>query len=80
MASSTIISFFLFVFFSGSVNSFFTPAASSWGRLQSTSLAVSPQDDGDAKNVMLRREMMQKKSHVWCSSYCITCLCEICEI
>mmetsp|Transcript_18582 Transcript_18582/g.28687 ORF Transcript_18582/g.28687 Transcript_18582/m.28687 type:complete len:256 (+) Transcript_18582:47-814(+) len=60
MASSTIISFFLFIFFFGSVNSFFTPAASSWGRLQSTSLAVSPQDDGNAKNVMLRREMMQK--------------------
>eukprot|EP00985_Skeletonema_marinoi_P027875 scaffold23502_cov117-Skeletonema_marinoi.AAC.3 len=61
MASSTIVSFFLFIFFFGSVNSFFTPAASlSWGRLQSTSLAVSPQDDGNAKNVMLRREIMQK--------------------
>ncbi len=56
MASSTMI-YFLFVFFFGSANAFFIPVASSWERLQSTSLASTPRDDGSA---MLRREVMQK--------------------
>lgn len=54
MVTRTMI-YFLFAFFFGSANAFFTPAASSWER--STSLALTPRDDGSA---MLRREMMQK--------------------
>ena len=51
MAYGRIVSF-LFFFFFGGVNAFFTPAAScERRRLQSTSL--------NAKNFMLRREMMQ---------------------
>ncbi len=56
MASNTMI-YFLFALFFGSANAFFTPGVSSWGRLQSTSLASTPRDES---NGMLRREVVQK--------------------
>lgn len=53
-----IIYLVILLFSFGSVNAFFTPAASS-ERL-STSLAISPRDDGNMNNPMHRREMIQK--------------------
>lgn len=55
--ATSIMIYFLFAFFFGSASAFFTPAVSSWERLQSTSLASTPRDES---NGMLRREVMQK--------------------